>query len=199
MIHKRALLSVSDKTGLVKLARKLVKLGYELVSTGGTATELENAGILVTHVSDLTGFPEMLDGRVKTLHPVILAGMLAKFNDEIHQREMAETGIEFFELVVVNFYPFAKTVASGATAEKIIEKIDIGGPTLVRSAAKNHAYVGVLTHPRQYRDVVDELEATGTLSDTTRELLASDAFDEVADYDNEIAAWFKRNTLRLQA
>jgi len=147
---KRALLSVSDKTGLVELGKALSGKGVELVSTGGTAKALRDAGLTVKDVSDLTGFPEMMDGRVKTLHPKVHGGLLAVRDDPHHAASMAEHEIGAIDLVVVNLYPFAQTVAKGAERDEIIENIDIGGPSMVRSAAKNHAFVAIVTDPADY-------------------------------------------------
>jgi phosphoribosylaminoimidazolecarboxamide formyltransferase/IMP cyclohydrolase len=146
----RALLSVSDKTGLVELGEALARHGVELVSTGGTAKALRDAGLAVRDVSDLTGFPEMMDGRVKTLHPNVHGGLLAVRDDPEHAAAMIEHGILPIDLVVVNLYPFAQTVARGAGRDEVIENIDIGGPSMVRSAAKNHAYVTIVTDPDDY-------------------------------------------------
>src|SRR3954469_14586321 len=150
---RRALLSVTDKTGLVDFARALAGKGVELVSTGGTAKALRDAGLTVKDVSDLTGFPEMMDGRVKTLHPKVHGGLLAVRDDPHHAAAMAEHEIGAIDLVVVNLYPFAQTVAKGAERDEIIENIDIGGPSMVRSAAKNHAYVAIVTDPTDYEAV----------------------------------------------
>ncbi|HYY07802.1 MAG TPA: bifunctional phosphoribosylaminoimidazolecarboxamide formyltransferase/IMP cyclohydrolase, partial [Actinomycetota bacterium] len=168
----RALLAVYDKTGVVDLARDLAELGVTLVSSGGTAATLRDAGIEVTPVEEVTGFPEMLDGRVKTLHPRIHAGLLADRGKPTHVDQLAEHGIEPFDLVVVNLYPFRETVASGAADEDVIEKIDIGGPAMVRAAAKNHVSVGVVVDPSDYGRVLDELGDDGGLSRETREQLA---------------------------
>ena len=149
---KRALLSVYDKAGLVELAAALHGAGAELVSTGSTARTIEQAGIPVTKVEDLTGFPECLDGRVKTLHPRVHAGLLADLSNPAHERELAELGIAPFQLLVSNLYPFERTVASGAAPPEVIEQIDIGGPAMVRAAAKNHGSVAVVTSPAQYGD-----------------------------------------------
>ncbi|MBN4844998.1 bifunctional phosphoribosylaminoimidazolecarboxamide formyltransferase/IMP cyclohydrolase, partial [Staphylococcus sp. EG-SA-29] len=143
-------LSVSDKTGIVDLARSLAEAGVELVSTGGTAKALREAGLNVRDISDLTGFPEMMDGRVKTLHPVVHGGLLAVRDDAAHVAAMEEHGIGAIDLVVVNLYPFEATVAKGAERDEIIENIDIGGPSMVRSAAKNHAFVAIVTDPADY-------------------------------------------------
>ncbi|MBV8238013.1 MAG: bifunctional phosphoribosylaminoimidazolecarboxamide formyltransferase/IMP cyclohydrolase [Sphingomonas sp.] len=182
---KRALLSVSDKTGVVDLARNLAGRGVELVSTGGTAKALRDAGLDVRDVSDLTGFPEMMDGRVKTLHPMVHGGLLAVRDDPAHAAAMAEHRIGAIDLVVVNLYPFAQTVAKGAERDEIIENIDIGGPSMVRSAAKNHAYVAIVTDPADYAVV-----AKGETDLAERKRLAAKAFAATATYDAMIASWF---------
>src|SRR5947209_11110724 len=157
---RRALLSVSDKTGLVELARTLAELGVELLSTGGTRKTLAEAGIAVRDVAEVTGSPEILDGRVKTLHPRIHGGILAVRDNAQHQQTLQEHGIAPIDLVVCNLYPFEATVArAGSSHEEIVENIDIGGPSMVRSAAKNYHDVAVLTHPRQYHAVLEELRA----------------------------------------
>ena len=187
---KRALVSVSDKTGVVDFARTLADLGVELLSTGGTAKLLAGAGLPVIEVGDYTGFPEMMDGRVKTLHPKVHGGILARRDLAHHESAMREHGIPPIDMVVVNLYPFAQTVAKpGCGMEEAIENIDIGGPTMVRAAAKNHAHVGVVTSPAQYRSVLDELRSRGALSPQTRRTLAAQAFSMTADYDAKIAAW----------
>ena len=182
---RRALLSVSDKTGVVDLARTLAARGVELVSTGGTAKALRDAGLDVRDVSDLTGFPEMMDGRVKTLHPMVHGGLLAVRDDAAHAASMEEHGIGAIDLVVVNLYPFQQTVAKGAGRDEVIENIDIGGPSMVRSAAKNHAYVAIVTDPADYPLIAD---AETTLA--TRKRLAAKAFAATAEYDAAIASWF---------
>jgi phosphoribosylaminoimidazolecarboxamide formyltransferase/IMP cyclohydrolase len=188
---KRALLSVSDKTGLVDLARALARHDVELVSTGGTARTLRDAGLAVRDVAELTGFPEMMDGRVKTLHPMVHGGLLAVRDDADHAAAMADHGIGAIDLVVVNLYPFAQTVARGATRDEIIENIDIGGPSMVRSAAKNHAYVAIVTDPADYASVIAELDATGgATTPALRRRLAATAFAATAAYDAMIAGWF---------
>ena len=187
----RALLSVSDKTGLVELAGALARHGVELVSTGGTARALREAGLEVRDVSDLTDFPEMMDGRVKTLHPKVHGGLLAVRDDPAHAEAMAEHGIGAIDLVVVNLYPFAQTVARGAGRDEIIENIDIGGPSMVRSAAKNHRFVAILTDPGDYSQLVQTLdENDGTTSFELRKYLAAKAFAATAGYDSAIAQWF---------
>jgi len=191
----RALLSVSDKTGLVELGRGLAKLGVELVASGGTATALRDAGLAVLDVAQLTASPEMLGGRVKTLHPRIHGGLLARRDLASDQQDMAAHSIHPIDLVVVNLYPFEKTVAKpGVSLEDAIENIDIGGPSMLRSAAKNHDYVGVLTNPADYDAVLAELNANeGALSGETRRRLAVEAFACTGRYDTAIHAWLAKN------
>ncbi len=188
----RALISVSDKTGLEDFARGLAEAGITIISTGGTAEALRSYGIDVVPVDEVTGHPEILGGRVKTLHPKIHGGILGRAGHEGDAAQMAETGIEPIDLVVVNLYPFEETVARrGATDEEIIEQIDIGGPAMIRAAAKNHARVGVVTSPDQYGEVLGELAAgDGELSPTLRRRLAGAAYLRTASYDAAIAAWF---------
>src|ERR1700686_3124639 len=171
---RRALLSVSDKAGIVDFARGLADLGVQIVSTGGTARELEGAGIAVRSIESFTGFPEIMDGRVKTLHPRLYAGLLARRDDVEHLRAAAEQGIEPVDLVCVNLYPFEATLARGdASLEEIVENIDIGGPTMIRAAAKNHLFAAVVVDPADYARVLGELkESGGHLSPSTREHLA---------------------------
>jgi phosphoribosylaminoimidazolecarboxamide formyltransferase/IMP cyclohydrolase len=190
---RRALLSVWDKTGVVALAEGLAALGVELVSTGGTARALTEAGLPVREVAELTGYPEMLDGRVKTLHPAIHAGLLARRGLPEHMRQLAVHGIQPIDLAVVNLYPFEQTVArAGTSFDEILENIDVGGPTMIRAAAKNHAGVAVLVDPDQYRPVLDELRRTGgELAPETRRRLAQEAFRRTAQYDAAIAAWLR--------
>lgn len=188
---RRALLSVSDKAGLADLAAALGRHGVELVSTGGTAKALRDAGHAVLDVADLTGFPEMMDGRVKTLHPTVHGGILAVRDDAAHVAAMDAHGIGGIDLVVVNLYPFAATVAKGAPREEIIENIDIGGPAMVRSAAKNHAFVGIVTEPEDYAALIAELDANGGATTLAlRKRLAATAFAHTATYDGMIAQWF---------
>jgi phosphoribosylaminoimidazolecarboxamide formyltransferase/IMP cyclohydrolase len=189
---RRALLSVSDKTGVVELAQGLVELGVEIVSTGGTARALSEAGVPVRAIEDFTGFPEMMDGRVKTLHPRLYAGLLAVRDNDEHLRAAAEHAIEQVDLVCVNLYPFEQTVARGdATPEEIVENIDIGGPTMIRAAAKNSAFAAVLVDPADYTPVLAELrESSGRLSLSTRTRLAGTAFACTARYDAAISTWF---------
>ncbi|MEM9381485.1 MAG: bifunctional phosphoribosylaminoimidazolecarboxamide formyltransferase/IMP cyclohydrolase [Planctomycetota bacterium] len=189
-IH-RALLSVSDKTGLEGFARQLVDYGVEILSTGGTYRALEEAGIPVVEVSAHTGFPEMMDGRVKTLHPMIHGGILAVRDNVDHAAAMDEHTISPIDLVVVNLYPFESTIAKAdATRDECVEQIDIGGPSMVRSAAKNHRFVAVVTEPEQYGGVLDELQkGNGGLTDAFRRTLAQRAFARTASYDAAIASW----------
>ena len=188
---RRALLSVSDKAGLADLAAALGRHGVELVSTGGTAKALRDAGHAVLDVADLTGFPEMMDGRVKTLHPTVHGGILAVRDDAAHVAAMDAHSIGGIDLVVVNLYPFAATVAKGAPREEIIENIDIGGPAMVRSAAKNHAFVGIVTEPQDYAALIEELDANdGATTLALRKRLAATAFAHTATYDGMIAQWF---------
>ena len=181
-VPKRALLSVHDKTGIADLARGLVEAGWELVSSGGTASVLADEGVPVLEVGEVTGAPEILGGRVKTLHPAIHGGILADRSDPGHLASLEARGIVPIDLVVGNLYPF--------TSDPGIELIDIGGPTMVRAAAKNHAHVGVVVDPADYRTVLDELRAVGSLSDATRRRLARSAFAHTAAYDAAIVAWF---------
>jgi len=190
----RALLSVSDKTGLVELGRGLAELGVELVASGGTAEALRRAGLAVLEVATLTGSPEMLGGRVKTLHPKVHGGLLARRDHPQDQADCAANGIRPIDLVVVNLYPFEATVAKpGVSREEAIEQIDIGGPSMLRSAAKNHAFVGVLVDPADYGPALDELRASGgALSEATRRRLARKVFERTAAYDAAISAHLAR-------
>jgi phosphoribosylaminoimidazolecarboxamide formyltransferase/IMP cyclohydrolase len=189
---ERALVSVFDKRGVVDFARGLNELGVEIISTGGTAAELKDSGIGTTAIEQYTGFPEILDGRVKTLHPSIYAGLLAVRSSEQHRLTLAEHGIAPIDLVCVNLYPFERTAARrGVSDEEVIEHIDIGGPTLIRAAAKNHAFVAVVVRPESYDAVIEELQETGgLLSAQTRESLATEAFGATARYDAAISRWF---------
>ncbi|MEO9327199.1 bifunctional phosphoribosylaminoimidazolecarboxamide formyltransferase/IMP cyclohydrolase [Gordonia aurantiaca] len=185
---RRALVSVYDKSGLADLATALQAAGVEIVSTGSTAKTIADAGVPVVEVSTLTGFPECLDGRVKTLHPKVHAGILADTRKDDHVAQLAELGVAAFDLVVVNLYPFTATVASGATPDECIGQIDIGGPSMVRGAAKNHPSVAVVTSPADYGLVTEALQAGGfTLAD--RKKLAAKAFRHTADYDVAVASW----------
>ncbi|MFF3569603.1 bifunctional phosphoribosylaminoimidazolecarboxamide formyltransferase/IMP cyclohydrolase [Nocardia jiangxiensis] len=184
----RALVSVYDKTGLVELASGLHAAGVELVSTGSTAARIADAGVPVTKVEDLTGFPETLDGRVKTLHPRVHAGILADLRKQEHADQLVELGVEAFGLVVVNLYPFTQTVASGASPDECVEQIDIGGPSMVRAAAKNHPSVGVVVNVADYDRVLDAVRSGGfTLAERTE--LAAKAFQHTASYDVAVASW----------
>jgi phosphoribosylaminoimidazolecarboxamide formyltransferase/IMP cyclohydrolase len=189
---RRPLLSVSDKRGIVEFASGLAELGIEVVSTGGTARELESAGLQVRAIDDFTGFPEIMDGRVKTLHPKLYGGLLAVRDNPEHLRAAAEQGIELVDLVCVNLYPFEQTAARrGVSDAEVIEDIDIGGPSMIRAAAKNHAFAAVVVKPESYDAVLDELRtADGTLSLPTRAWLAAEAFASIARYDIAIARWF---------
>ena len=185
---RRALISVSDKTGLIELAKGLSAQGVELVSTGSTAKQIAEAGLAVKEVSEVTGFPESLDGRVKTLHPKIHGGILADLRLDEHAQELADLDIEAFELVVVNLYPFVQAVAAGATGEAAVEQIDIGGPAMVRAAAKNHANVAIVVNPVNYSKVLDA-NANGGTSLALRRELAQAAFSHTAQYDSAVANW----------
>ena len=189
---RRALLSVSDKRGIVDFARGLTELGVELISTGGTARELEGAGLSVRSIEDFTGFPEIMDGRVKTLHPRLYAGLLAVRSEPEHLAAAEEHDIEFVDLVCVNLYPFERTAARQSSSEaEIVENIDIGGPTMIRAAAKNHAFAAAVVRPESYDAVLDELRTEdGRLSLPTRESLAAEAFTYTARYDTAISRWF---------
>jgi phosphoribosylaminoimidazolecarboxamide formyltransferase / IMP cyclohydrolase len=187
-VARRALLSVSDKAGLVDFGRGLVRIGFELVSTGGTARAMREAGLPVTDVASVTGFPEMLDGRVKTLHPRVHAGILADRRSVDHRRQLVAAAIAPFELVVVNLYPFAAAAERpGITFDELVEEIDIGGPSMVRAAAKNHASVAIVTSPARYGQILGELEAGGAIPAGLRAALAVEAFRHTAAYDARIA------------
>jgi phosphoribosylaminoimidazolecarboxamide formyltransferase / IMP cyclohydrolase len=186
---RRALVSVYDKTGLDELARDLHAAGVSIVSTGSTAKTIEAAGVPVTPVEALTGFPECLDGRVKTLHPHVHAGILADLRLESHVQQLAELGVEPFDLVVVNLYPFLDTVMSGASPDECVEQIDIGGPSMVRAAAKNHPSVAVVVSPERYDDVRAALSSGGFTLEQ-RKKLAAQAFAHTADYDVAVSSWF---------
>ncbi|MGB3796262.1 MAG: bifunctional phosphoribosylaminoimidazolecarboxamide formyltransferase/IMP cyclohydrolase, partial [Alteraurantiacibacter sp.] len=188
---KRALLSVSDKAGIVDLGGRLAKAGVELVSTGGTARALRDAGLDVLDVSDITGFPEMMDGRVKTLHPMVHGGLLAVRDNADHTAAMDAHEIGAIDLLVVNLYPFEETVARGGTRDEIVENIDIGGPAMVRSASKNHQFVTIVTDPSDYAELTAELAAhDGATTQGFRTRMAAKAFAKTASYDAAIANWF---------
>jgi phosphoribosylaminoimidazolecarboxamide formyltransferase/IMP cyclohydrolase len=186
---RRALISVSDKTGLIELAKALYDAGVELVSTGSTAKTIKDAGIKVIEVSEVTGFDEALDGRVKTLHPAIHGGLLADMRLIAHEDQLAGLGYQPFQLAVVNLYPFVETVQSDATADQVIEQIDIGGPAMVRAAAKNHANVAIVVDPSRYGEIFAALDAGGTTLAQRRELALA-AFSHTAKYDAAVANWF---------
>ncbi|MFJ9415758.1 bifunctional phosphoribosylaminoimidazolecarboxamide formyltransferase/IMP cyclohydrolase [Streptomyces sp. NPDC101227] len=186
---RRALVSVYDKSGLEELAQGLHAAGVQLVSTGSTAGKIAAAGVPVTKVEELTGFPECLDGRVKTLHPKVHAGILADLRLPAHQQQLADLGVEPFDLVIVNLYPFRETVASGATPDECVEQIDIGGPSMVRAAAKNHPSVAVVVNPQRYEDVLAAV-AGGGFDLAARKRLAAEAFQHTAAYDVAVASWF---------
>lgn len=191
---RRALISVSDKSGLLELAQALDAAGVEIVSTGGSASLIRDAGITVVDVASVTGFPESLDGRVKTLHPGVHAGLLADLRLEDHERQLAELHIDPFELVVVNLYPFVETVASGAEGDDVVEQIDIGGPAMVRASAKNFANVAIVVAPESYPAIIEALGSGGTTLSQRRELAAR-AFAHTCEYDRAVATWFAEQTL----
>ncbi|MEV4645588.1 bifunctional phosphoribosylaminoimidazolecarboxamide formyltransferase/IMP cyclohydrolase [Saccharopolyspora sp. NPDC049357] len=188
---RRALIGVSDKSGLLELATGLHAAGVEIVSTGGTARAIADAGVPVTPVEELTGFPEALDGRVKTLHPRVHAGLLADLRREQHAKQLRDLDIAPFDLLVVNLYPFVQTVASGAAQDEVIEQIDIGGPAMVRASAKNHANVAVVVDPSRYEWVLEEVREGG-FTMTDRVELAAEAFRHTASYDVAVASWMSR-------
>lgn len=192
---RRAILSVSDKAGIVEFARSLEALGVEIISTGGTARALSDAGIQVRSVEELTGFPEMMDGRVKTLHPAVHGGLLAIRTDQDHVRAMQEHAIDPIDLICINLYPFEATVAKpGVTDEEAIEQIDIGGPSMIRSGAKNHRFVAVATDPSQYEPIIRELrEHSGKTTLALRRSLARSAFERTSAYDSAIASYMLGN------
>lgn len=188
----RALLSVSDKTGLLELAKTLSAMGVELLSTGGTAKAIKDAGIKVKEVSEHTGFPEMLDGRVKTLHPKIHGGLLGRRNDKAHVQAMSEHHIAPIDLVIITLYPFEETLAKGGSFDDCIENIDIGGPAMIRSSAKNHEHVAVITDVKDYTALIEELKAHGGTTLEFRKKLAAKAFARTASYDSAISMWFAK-------
>src|SRR5487761_1076914 len=190
----RAVLGVSDKTGLAELARGLHECGVELIATGGTARAIADSGVPVHEVSEVTGLPEMLDGRVKTLHPAIHAGILARRDRSEHLEALQQHGYRPIDLVVVNLYPFSAAVASGADAETVVENIDIGGPTMIRAAAKNSDAVAVVVSPLQYEEVLAEIREAGAVQPATRRRLAAEAFAHVAAYDTAVADWLAQES-----
>ena len=192
---KRALVSVSDKTNLVPFVSSLVELGYEIISTGGTKKALEAAGIKTIGISEVTDFPEIMDGRVKTLHPKVHGALLCVRDNPDHVRQIEELGIQYIDLVCVNLYPFKETVQKpGVSHEEIIENIDIGGPSMLRSASKNYKFIPVLCDPSDYDTVVKELRENGETSLTTREYLAAKVFRHTASYDTMIASYLTERT-----
>ncbi|MEI7027982.1 bifunctional phosphoribosylaminoimidazolecarboxamide formyltransferase/IMP cyclohydrolase [Paenibacillus sp. y28] len=193
MAIKRALISVSDKTGIVEFARELSKLGVEIISTGGTHSLLQQNEIPVVGISEVTGFPEILDGRVKTLHPVVHSGLLAIRDSKEHQEQMEKLGLGYIDMVVVNLYPFAATIAKpNVSYEDAIENIDIGGPTMLRSAAKNHAFVTVIVDAADYAGVLEEIRAEGDTTFETRKRLTAKVFRHTASYDSLIADYMSK-------
>ena len=190
---KRALLSVSDKTGIVELGKFLSENGVEIISTGGTMKALRDAGVPVTYVSDVTGFPEIMDGRVKTLNPKIHGAILAVRSNPEHMEALAEHNITPIDLVVVNLYPFRETIAKpGVTEAEAIENIDIGGPAMVRASAKNFKDVVIVTYPRRYAQLMEMLDKDGDIDQHTRKELAFEAFSHTAEYDTMISEYLKK-------
>ena len=195
---RRALISVSDKTGVEQLAAALAEAGVEIVSTGSTAERIRATGVAVTDASAVTGFPEILDGRVKTLHPHVHGGLLADLRLASHEAQLDELGIAPFELVVVNLYPFAATIAAGADYDDAVEQIDIGGPAMVRASAKNHANVAIVVDPARYDEIIEAVRAGGTEYGQRRRLAAA-AFAHTAEYDATVSAWFERELAEAAA
>ncbi|MGB0404648.1 MAG: bifunctional phosphoribosylaminoimidazolecarboxamide formyltransferase/IMP cyclohydrolase [Fusobacterium sp.] len=189
---KRALISVSDKNGIVDFSKKLVDLGYEIISTGGTKKVLDDAGIKTLGISEVTKFPEMMDGRVKTLHPNVHGGLLCVRDDEKHMKDLVDNGIELIDLVIVNLYPFKETLKKGGTHEELIENIDIGGPSMLRSAAKNHKFVTVCVDPLDYNQILEEIKETGDTTLSFRANLAAKVFRTTAAYDALIADYLTK-------
>lgn len=190
---KHALVSVSDKAGLIPLATELAKNGCVLLSTGGTAKHMRDAGLEVKDVSEHTQFPEIMNGRVKSLHPLIHGGLLGVRGNKVHEKEMQAHGILPIDIVIVNLYPFAETIKKGADFATAIENIDIGGPSMVRSAAKNNAAVLIVTDPKQYDEVINELKSNkGAVSNKVRRKFAAAAFTQTAAYDTAISKWFNK-------
>ena len=190
---KRALLSVSDKTGIVELGKFLSNKGVEIISTGGTMKALREAGVPVTYVSDVTGFPEIMDGRVKTLNPKIHGAILAVRSNPEHKQALAEHNITPIDLVVVNLYPFRETISKpGVTEAEAIENIDIGGPAMVRASAKNFKDVVIVTYPRRYAQLMEMLDKDGDIDQRTRKELAFEAFSHTAEYDTMISEYLKK-------
>ncbi len=190
---KRAILSVFDKTGITEFAKALARHGVEIISTGGTYRTLEEAGVPVTYISDVTGFPEILGGRVKTLHPRIHGGILARRQIPSDQSDLEKIGAQGIDLVAVNLYPFEETIRKpGVSVSEVLENIDIGGPTMVRAAAKNYPDVVVVVRPDRYPEIVERLDQGNPIDLATREVLAKEAFAHTAAYDAAIARWFSR-------
>ena len=191
-MKRRALISVSDKTGVVDFAKELAELGFEIVSTGGTAKAIADAGIPCTGVSDITGFPECLDGRVKTLHPAIHAGVLAMRSNPEHMKQIEQVGVVPIDVVCINLYPFKQTILKeGVTLEEAIENIDIGGPTMIRAAAKNWQDVAVVVDPADYGEIIAQLKADGEVSKDMKFRLAGKVFEHTAQYDSMINAYLR--------
>lgn len=192
-MKRRAFLSVSDKTGVVEFARDLSELGYEIVSTGGTERAIRDGGVPVVNVSDITGFPECLDGRVKTLHPMVHAGILAMRNNPMHMKQVEDLGVTLIDIVCVNLYPFKQTMRKpNVSFEECIENIDIGGPSMLRAAAKNHHDVAVLVDAADYAGVINELKLNGEVSMATKRRLCYKVFSHTAAYDAMIAAYLQQ-------
>ena len=189
----RALFSVSDKTGVVEFARQLESLGWEIIATGGTMKLLQEAGLKIISISEVTGFPEICDGRVKTLHPKVHGALLGRRDLESHRRQLQENGIEYIDLVCVNLYPFRETISKpDVTMEDAIENIDIGGPSMLRSAAKNWKDVTVVCHPEDYQKIIDEIRETGNTTAGTRLRLSAEAYTHTAEYDMMIASYMRK-------
>ncbi|MEG2959891.1 MAG: bifunctional phosphoribosylaminoimidazolecarboxamide formyltransferase/IMP cyclohydrolase [Cetobacterium sp.] len=192
---KRALISVSDKTGIVEFTKELVSLGYEVISTGGTKKTLDEAGVKTIGISEITNFPEIMDGRVKTLHPNVHGGLLCVRDNQEHLKALEENNIDLIDMVVVNLYPFKKTLEKeGTTHEELIENIDIGGPSMLRSAAKNHKFVTVVVDPKDYKKILLEIKDSGDTELTTREELAAKVFRHTAGYDSLIAEYLTKKS-----
>ena len=189
----RALISVSDKSGIVEFASALSKMGWEIIATGGTMKTLRDAGLKVINISDITGFPEICDGRVKTLHPKVHGGLLGRRDLEDHMRQLKDNGIDTIEMVCVNLYPFEATIArEGVTMEDAVENIDIGGPSMLRSAAKNFRDVTVVCDPSDYAQVLEEISTLGNTTPSTRLRLSAKAYTHTAEYDSHIATYMRQ-------
>ena len=192
---KRALISVYDKTGIVSFAEELGKLGFTLISTGGTQKTLEDAGVIVKHVSEITKFPEILEGRIKTEHPKLMGGILALRDKKEHMKDLERLGIETVDLVVCNLYPFEKVTEQGADLKTALEYIDIGGPNMIRAAAKNFKNVVAIVNPHRYSQVLREYKENGDVSAETRKVLAVEAFKETARYNSAIYRFLEKTLL----